>query len=374
MPRLPSGLGLAIGHQAIPETMGTGWGTYRRGYFWYRRSDESITPPPYDGSAEILEDFVQTPIPKDIDEAKRYVWVLRELPNGRFQWQGEWLDTFPRFTALSDDDKAAWQSWLAEESTESFLRQVIAKCRRQAELHLVASGVSKVYPADFVEPDAEMLARELELQSACREIMGIVHHSGLEGLRNSHFAGARTLLTRLGFFKWVLRDFVRSMPTTELILFGKALAILEDTTDGLGSVTPLEFLVGDGRHPFERELLAWILDNTKNAYRYYTYGAKNYQDYLDKLRQRAERAAAKEQHDAAARASTATPKLFGAVRRRDEKAVRALLDRGADPYVTTPDGADLLGLAVAGGNQPIIEALNEARQRVDGRSETGRTK
>jgi ankyrin repeat protein len=52
--------------------------------------------------------------------------------------------------------------------------------------------------------------------------------------------------------------------------------------------------------------------------------------------------------------------LFNAVRRKDVKAVAALLAKGADPSVCGPDGRTVMNLAVELGNVGIIEMLREA--------------
>ncbi|MFM9913373.1 MAG: hypothetical protein ACKVN9_07565 [Methylophilaceae bacterium] len=142
MPILPSGLGIAIGSQAIPDDMGANWFKCPEGHFWYTTPDMKITPPPYDGVSEILEDFVHAPVPKSIEEVKRYVYVLYYKPDGRFQWKGEWLSEFPQPGQLDDADLAAWNIHMNLEGTKGFLQGVIKRCERQAELNRHCSGVA----------------------------------------------------------------------------------------------------------------------------------------------------------------------------------------------------------------------------------------
>ena len=105
MPTLPSGLTIGIGHQAIPKSVGSDWFKCPEGHFWYKRPDISITPPPYDGTTEILEDWVHAPVPESIDEVKQYLYVLYRQPDGKFQWRGEWLIEFPQTGQLSKEER-----------------------------------------------------------------------------------------------------------------------------------------------------------------------------------------------------------------------------------------------------------------------------
>lgn len=104
MPQLPSGLTLGVGCQAIPEELGANWFKCPEGHFWYKRPDEKITPPPYDGTTEILEDWVHAPVPTTTEEVKQYVYVLYRCSDGRFQWRGEWLCDFPKEKQLDAAD------------------------------------------------------------------------------------------------------------------------------------------------------------------------------------------------------------------------------------------------------------------------------
>ena len=145
MPTLPSGLTIGIGHQAIPKSVGPDWFKCPAGHFWYKRPDISITPPPYDGTTEILEDWVHAPVPGVIEEVKQYLYVLYRQPDGKFQWRGEWLNEFPQPGRLSKEDEEAWNAWIGSELALPFLRRAIDVCCQQAESNSQCSGVAVFY-------------------------------------------------------------------------------------------------------------------------------------------------------------------------------------------------------------------------------------
>jgi hypothetical protein len=141
--------------------------------------------------------------------------------------------------------------------------------------------------------------------------------------------------------------------------------MVEHRVGGLGSVTNLQHLLQLVDDP-ERTLLDWILRNTK-SYWYYSHNARSIQE-LDLTSKRiAERKAArveKEQtrqiEDKSRIAADATRKLYNAVRRGDLKAVRALIERGADVTSCGPDGSPLIAVAMSKGFDAIAEELRHA--------------
>lgn len=135
MPILPSGLIIGIGYQAIPESVGPNWFKCPEGHFWYKRPDVSISPPPYDGTTQILEDWVHAPVPATVEEVKQYMYVLHRKPNGKWQWQGEWLSEFPKPGQSDPADENAWNDWITSERAMPFLQKAIEVCRHQAELN-----------------------------------------------------------------------------------------------------------------------------------------------------------------------------------------------------------------------------------------------
>lgn len=140
MPILPSGLTIGIGYQAIPETVGANWFKCPEGHFWFKRPNVSITPPPYDGTMQILEDWGHALVPQTVDEVKQYMYVLFRRPDGQFQWRGEWLSEFPKPGQLDPMDEEAWNNWITSEKALPFLHKAIEVCRRQAELNKECMG------------------------------------------------------------------------------------------------------------------------------------------------------------------------------------------------------------------------------------------
>ena len=123
MPILPSGLIIGIGYQAIPESVGPNWFKCPEGHFWYKRPDVSISPPPYDGTTQILEDWVHAPVPATVEEVKQYMYVLHRKPNGKWQWQGEWLSEFPKPGQFDPADENAWNDWITSERQCRFYKK-----------------------------------------------------------------------------------------------------------------------------------------------------------------------------------------------------------------------------------------------------------
>ncbi len=144
--------------------------------------------------------------------------------------------------------------------------------------------------------------------------------------------------------------------------FIKAIAAYENTVGGLGSVTTLKRLLPLLTEQYE-ETLNWILANTR-SYWWYAHGAESVAELAaikqaNRLR-REQSLAHEHQREIAAKAKKAeraSGNLFNAVRRGDIKAVRALLDIGADPTTTTPDGNTLSAYAVSIGRIDIAKLL-----------------
>ena len=62
-------------------------------------------------------------------------------------------------------------------------------------------------------------------------------------------------------------------------------------------------------------------------------------------------------------AEQATSNLYNAVLRGDLKAVRALIEKGADITVCAPDGTTMVALAIANGHTAIVQELEGAAMR-----------
>lgn len=160
-------------------------------------------------------------------------------------------------------------------------------------------------------------------------------------------------------------SFATELAMPDRIAFAKSVAIVENRVGGLGSVTMLERLLSLILDP-ERKLLDWILRNT-TSYWYYAYGARSIEEFDLACRRKAERAAEsirrdedRQAQDRSRIAKAATRKLYNAVRRGDIKAVRALIEKGADVSVPAPNGSSVLALATSRGFEAIATELRNA--------------
>jgi hypothetical protein len=162
----------------------------------------------------------------------------------------------------------------------------------------------------------------------------------------------------------LIRDFWFQLPFDEADALIKAIAVYEETARFTGSISfnrdILTYRTGG-----DNTTLDWVLRNTN--YWYYGKKARSLAEYEADLAESAARQAAAYERDyarhveaAGRHAVKATQVLFNAVRRKDVKAVAALLAKGADPSVCGPDGRSVMNLAVELGNVGIIEMLREA--------------
>jgi len=97
-------------------------------------------PGPYDPNETVLRSAEHAPVPRSRAEVGRFIIVLEMLSDGEYGWRGEWLASFPRFTKLTDRDRAAWDAWMQTPATERFLDDTIAECERLAEASRDAQG------------------------------------------------------------------------------------------------------------------------------------------------------------------------------------------------------------------------------------------
>jgi hypothetical protein len=157
---------------------------------------------------------------------------------------------------------------------------------------------------------------------------------------------------------------VGGMTDAQRIAFIKALAVYEQTVNGLGSVTPLCRLIplapGD-----DEATIDWVLSHTR-SYDYYANGARSLAEVLEAKAARAAGRAATAQAEAERgqgarekRAARATTLLYNAVRRGDLKAVQGLIGQGASANARTPEGEDLVVYAERMGRAEIAALLRE---------------
>lgn len=173
-----------------------------------------------------------------------------------------------------------------------------------------------------------------------------------------------------------ITDQISQMPRQDQEALIRGLALYEDSIGGVGSPTPLQRLFHMLDEPID-EVFDWVVNNT-TSYDYFTAGAKSWQEMLARERAAAERRAinlAKEherqEKAKIRRAEVATGNLFNAVRRGDVAAVKALLAKGANPEIKTPDGEQLQVYAESIGQAEISALLGNGM--TDDRGAVGAT-
>lgn len=160
--------------------------------------------------------------------------------------------------------------------------------------------------------------------------------------------------------------FLQAMPNEDLKAFVKALAVYENTVNGLGSVTALRQLFPLTQDN-DNSLLDWVLSNTV-SYGYYSHGAKSFAELEVLLAAQAARRSESERlerergfHAKSRRAERATQMLLNSIRRGDLKAVQALLGQGATADTLTPEGVLLAQYAESLGHTAIANALRQGK-------------
>lgn len=151
------------------------------------------------------------------------------------------------------------------------------------------------------------------------------------------------------------------MARNDVVYLCKALTLLEALPHfRAGSVSPVIWLFRLLPESCKSDdLINWILSHTDNDYLPFgrsNHGAKSIEELQLRSKQVAERARAREDAEQARHVASRTRKaaeashdLFGALRRKDEKAVRALLARGADLHARNDAGQTAIEYAEALG-------------------------
>ena len=149
----------------------------------------------------------------------------------------------------------------------------------------------------------------------------------------------------------------------------KTLTVLEERLPEFraGSVSPVIWLFRrlSDRSPADlTPLVDWVLAHTQNPYLPFgtsNFGARSSAELVTRSALSAERAARRRADEAnrqlqaeRCRATAATRKLFGALRRRDERAIAALLAQGADVRVENEHGQTALEFARSVGLRHLL--------------------
>jgi len=195
--------------------------------------------------------------------------------------------------------------------------------------------------------------------------------------REEHFAELDSIPT---LFPSAMRgDFMRLRPEAwtqavadlsddDIVCLIKSLTKMEHYPNyKAGSVSPVIWIfrtLPDARNRVD--LINWILANTNNHYLPFgssNHGAKSLEEYqsfsdLVAARGAARRKAEQDRQTAAKerKAAEASQRLFGAIRRKDEKAVKALMARGADFNIRDASGRTALQQVVAVGLGYLLNA------------------
>ncbi|MBM3758420.1 MAG: hypothetical protein FJW38_31160 [Acidobacteria bacterium] len=176
---------------------------------------------------------------------------------------------------------------------------------------------------------------------------------------------------RRGWEPW--HDVASSLRSDQLIALIKALTLVEKLPNcSSGSVSPVILLF---RKLSERagdqalHLANWILAQSDNPYLpfgRFNFGAKSLaqlqqlsKEFEDSKRARQSAEQARQQEARCRKAFTATQNLFGALRRRDERAVVALLQRGADLKATDSEGRTAIDVAKSVGLAHLVGDKSE---------------
>jgi hypothetical protein len=206
----------------------------------------------------------------------------------------------------------------------------------------------------------------MDNRSLFQSLLSAGRSEQFSSIRSLPGAGVHSQVLRIaGQYLDELKAFFSTLQTADRRCFIKAIAVYKHSVGGLGSVTTLQHLLPLLPDP-DHVVLDWILSNTR-SYWWYSDGATSFSELqaLHRARaiRRAESLRSEEERAAAAqvrRAARATANLYNAVRRGDTKAVAALLNQGASPESTTPEGVALHEYAVSVG-QPEIAALLKER-------------
>jgi hypothetical protein len=173
---------------------------------------------------------------------------------------------------------------------------------------------------------------------------------------------------------------INSLAVEDIIALIKSLTIGEQIFPrwSAGSVSPVIRLFWrlHDLDPQRADIIAgWVVANTKNPYapfgsmfsggaktvaEFRRYKAESYRRAHENIEAEEERQRIAKEDKRTREAEKATQNLFNAVRRKDEKAVEALLSKGAKVEGAAREDMSVLDLAEAQGNQRIIELLKSA--------------
>lgn len=158
-------------------------------------------------------------------------------------------------------------------------------------------------------------------------------------------------------------EFSVELSSADLDALIKAIGKFEDVRGGGGSPSMNYPLLLWGPRRVSRETFDWVLCNCRW---YYSKGARSLAEYerIEKrnaLHAEQQDLKKRDQHLEAYRrkAVAATASVCGAIRRKDPKALSALLKKGADPDVACPDGSGLHDFVEKTGDAELRRTFEE---------------
>lgn len=184
-----------------------------------------------------------------------------------------------------------------------------------------------------------------ELISALVDANGLSNHVlRIPGAKNHH-----GVINNTGILRSAMK-LIANLPPEKQAALTRSVAVYESSVGGIGSPSLLFLLFQIIDDP-DHLVFDWVIQNT-NAYDYYSKGAKSFAALNEfKAAIAMKKAARRRKEDERVanakkvKAEDASAKLIKAIRRGDEKAVEALLLKGADPNVRAEDGMSATQIA-----------------------------
>jgi hypothetical protein len=213
------------------------------------------------------------------------------------------------------------------------------------------------------------------------EIPEMLLNKLIEAGKTNDFSQISSLLTtqEQNTYRYIMRlrpepwlNSAENLNEEELVSLIKCLTIIECNYDGwmAGSVSPVIWLfrkLSSFEPVFLHDVADWVLANTKNGYLPFgtmNLGAKSIVEFTQLKKLSSERRKTRHETEVkrqdlarARKAQKATLALFGAVKRSDIKAVKALIAKGADITAKDSENISVTEYAQMKGNKIILELL-----------------
>ncbi len=168
------------------------------------------------------------------------------------------------------------------------------------------------------------------LNSLLEQLVEIGRRETFEEIKGLPIAGNHAEVVRFSSSHTDVSAFVKKLSQQDQIALIKAMAILEDSVGGIGSVTALHRLFPILENP-QNDVFEWVLTNT-SSYAYYSHDARSIEE-LDEIKKRLvirrneaiQNEQDREIQSKRTKAEKALGNLLRSIERGDEKAVQSLL-------------------------------------------------